>query len=226
MRKKILIICLCIVSIGINAQSIELFRPRFVVGASFGTTFSSVTFIPKVQNGMILGVTGGLVGRYDSEKNVGVQVELNYAQQGWEETFFNPKYEYNRLINYLELPVLTHIYFGKKNFKFFFNIGPKIGYAMGEKTTSSENFTDFDQTDEENHPLEQQGMPIQNKFDWGICGGPGIELRTKAGYFILEGRYYYGLGNIYKSTKTDFFPQSSPNVISVKLAYMLPLGGK
>ena len=175
---------------------------------------------------LLLGYTGGggLVGRYDSEKNVGVQVELNYAQQGWQEKFFGTEYAYSRVINYIELPVLTHIYFGSDKFKVFLNIGPKIGYAIGDKTTTSGNFDNFDQEDEENHPLVQHDMPIQNKFDWGICGGPGIELRTKVGYFVLEGRYYYGLGNIYKSKKVDPFPQSSPNVISVKLAYLVSFG--
>ena len=226
MKTKLLIIFLSFAAFAANAQDLELFRPRFLIGGSFGTTFSSTTFVPKVKNGMLLGYTGGIVARYDSEKNVGIQAELNYAQQGWEEEFFNAKYEYSRVINYIELPLLTHIYFGKKNFKVFLNIGPKIGYALSEKTTSSNNFENIDQVDEENHILEQHGMPLQNKFDWGICGGPGIELRTKAGYFVLEGRYYYGLGNIYKSTKVDYFPQSSPNVISVKLSYLFPLGGK
>ena len=224
MNKTIAIILLCLVStLGAVAQE-KKFNPRFVVGASFGTTFSGTSFIPKVKNSLLLGYTGGLVGRYDSEKNVGVQVELNYAQQGWQEEFFGAEYAYSRVINYIELPVLTHIYFGSEKFKAFFNIGPKIGYAISDKTITSGNFENIDQENEENHPLVQHGMPIQNNFDWGICGGPGIELRTKIGYFVLEGRYYYGLGNIFKSKKVDPFPQSSPNVISVKLAYLVSFG--
>jgi hypothetical protein len=225
MNKIIIIALLCIIStLGSIAQE-KKFNPHFVVGASFGTTFSGVSFLPKVQNGMLLGYTGGLVGRYDSEKNVGIQVELNFAQQGWEEEFFSADYSYSRVMNYIELPLLTHIYFGNENFKVFFNLGPKVGYALSEKTHTSDNYTpDFDQEYEENHPLVQHDIPIQNKLDWGLCGGPGIELRTKAGYFVLEGRYYYGLGNIFKSKKVDPFPQSSPNVISVKLAYLVSFG--
>ena len=45
------------------------------------------------------------------------------------------------------------------------------------------------------------GTKIQNKFDYGITGGGGVELRTKkAGSFIVEGRYYFALSEIYKTT--------------------------
>lgn len=41
-----------------------------------------------------MGITGGLTARYISEKYFamicGVQVELNYAQRGWDEKFDQP----------------------------------------------------------------------------------------------------------------------------------------
>ncbi|MDD3256592.1 MAG: outer membrane beta-barrel protein, partial [Parabacteroides sp.] len=65
----------------------ETFKPELAVGASFGTTFSSVSFTPKVQQGMLMGYTAGVTARYNTEKNVGLQAELNYVQQGWKEQF-------------------------------------------------------------------------------------------------------------------------------------------
>ena len=54
------------------------------------------------------------------------------------------------------------------------------------------------------NPGIEQTKPIENRFDYSICAGLGIELRTpKAGYFILEARYDYGLGNIYKNNKGE-----------------------
>ena len=69
---------------------------------------------------------------------------------------------------------------------------------------------------------EQHDMPIEKKFDWGLCGGPGIELRTGIGSFLLEGRYYYALGDIFNSRKEDYFSKSSSQVISAKITYMIP----
>ena len=70
---------------------------------------------------------------------------------------------------------------------------------------------------------EQHNMAIQKKFDWGLCGGPGLELRTGIGYFLLEGRYYYALGDIYGSRKSDYFNKSSSQVISARIIYLLPI---
>lgn len=219
MMKKIHItLFLCMLVIGSNAQN--EFRSQFAIGGSFGTTFSSVTFIPKVKNSMLMGYTGGLMARFDSEKNVGLQTEINLTQQGWDETFEDPKYQYSRTLSYIEVPFLTHIYMGNKRVKFFLNLGPKIGYLIGEKS-KQQNIDDQTGT-----VTEQHGMKVQNKFDWGLCGGPGLELRTGIGYFLLEGRYYYALGDFFKSRREDFFGKSSSQVISVKVSYLIPLGKK
>lgn len=105
-----------------------------------------------------------------------MQAELNFIQHGWDEKFEDqPQYKYSRTINYFELPILTHIYFGSKRFRVFVNLGPKIGYAFGEKTDENLNGA------KPNTENEQHDMPIEKKFDWGLCGGPGIELRTGIG---------------------------------------------
>ena len=50
-------------------------------------------------------------------------------------------------------------------------------------------------------------MPIDRKFDYGILGGAGVEFIIRRKHSImLEGRYYFGLGNIYKDSKRDFLP--------------------
>jgi len=41
------------------------------------------------------------------------------------------------------------------------------------------------------------------------------------GHFLLEGRYYYGLGNIYGDTKKDFFASSNMGSIVVKLTWLM-----
>lgn len=202
-----------------SLQAQEAFKKELSVGASFGTTFSKVSFAPsKVQQKMKLGYMGGVSVRWISEKNLGLQAELNFAQYGWEENFEKqPEYKYSRTINYIELPILTHIYFGNNRFRAFLNLGPKIGFAFGEKTNENLNGAS------PNLENTQHDMKVEQKFDWGLCGGPGIELRTGIGMFIIEGRYYYALGDIFKSRQEDYFSKSSSQVISAKVTYMLPL---
>ena len=139
-RKVIATVIISLVTLNyIQAQ--DKFKRELSLGASFGTTFSKVSFAQtKVQQKMKMGYTGGL--RWITEKNLGLQAELNFIQHGWDEKFEDqPQYKYSRTINYFELPVLTHIYFGSKRFRVFVNLGPKIGYAFGEKTDENLNGT-------------------------------------------------------------------------------------
>ena len=196
----------------------KTFKQEFEIGASFGTTFSKVSFASvtsTVKTSFKQGYSGGVTFRWISEKNLGLQGELNFAQYGWNEKTEDAQLIYARTINYIELPILTHIYFGSKRFRVFFNLGPKIGYAIGEKSDKKI------QDGTTNSP--QHDMGIQKRFDWGLCGGPGIELRTGIGTFQLEGRYYYALGDIFNSHKEDYFSKSSNQVLSAKVTYLMPL---
>ena len=72
-----------------------------------------------------------------------------------------------------------------------------------------------------------QTKPIENIFDYSICGGLGIEFRTpKAGNFILEARYDFGLGNIYHNSKADDFSKSNNQAITVSVAYLFNVNEK
>ena len=66
------------------------------------------------------------------------------------------------------------------------------------------------------------GAPIL-KFDYGIAGGAGLEVRTGIGNFILEGRYYFGLNDFYNNTKRDYFGRSAHATIIGKLTYLFDL---
>ena len=67
-------------------------------------------------------------------------------------------------------------------------------------------------------------MAVQRKFDYGIVVGAGIELSMpKVGHFILEGRYYYGLGDIFDNSKSDFFGRSNFGQIVVKATYLFDI---
>lgn len=219
MTKYLFIIAsLLLFSIDNGQAQTNSFKQELSLGVSFGMNFSSVSFSPKVNQKMKQGYQGGVTLRWITENHLGLQAELNYAQQGWEEEFEEqPEYQYSRTINYIELPFLTHIYFGGNRFKFFFNLGPKIGYALSENTKSNLNGA------EPNRNNMQHDMPIEKKFDWGLCGGPGLELSTGIGHFLLEGRYYYALGDIYGSQKKDPFARSASQTIGVKFTYLFPL---
>ena len=72
--------------------------------------------------------------------------------------------------------------------------------------------------------VNQETMPVENKFDYGITGGIGLEYSHPViGHFMVEARYYYGLGNIYGNTKRDYFGRSNFGTIVVKGTYLFDI---
>lgn len=203
-------------------------RHNLAVGINGGMNMASVSLTPTVKQAQLGGINGGLTARYISEKLFkmicGLQVELNYAQRGWDEHYIDyPELCYTRKMNYLEMPFLAHLAFGRdRGMQFFIHAGPQIGFLLSDSESIAGDW-EGTLSDGANLVTEQHGKAIDNRFDYGIAAGLGVELRTKIGHFLLEGRYYYGLSDFYNSTKRDYFARSAHNVMTVKLAYLFDL---
>ncbi len=227
MRRKTIIgaIGLFFAILPLNAQTGEQ-RHNLAIGINGGINLNSVSFTPSVQQKNLMGMTGGFSVRYISEKYFkmicGAQIEVNFAQHGWNEFYEDyPDIGYTRTMNYIEIPFLAHLAFGKeRGMRFFIHVGPQIGFFLNDSYTISGNWEGVSGT---NIVSEQHDKPVDNKFDYGIAGGAGLELRTKAGNFLVEGRYYYALSDFYNSTKSDFFSRSAHGVITAKITYLFDL---
>lgn len=210
-----------LLSLPLHAQIGEQ-RHNLAIGFSGGLNFSKVSFSPTVRQKNQSGITGGFTARYISERYFkmicGAQLEVNFSQQGWDEYYQDyPDLHYTRKMNYVEIPFLAHLAWGReRGMQFFIHAGPQIGFLINDSEQQSENWSNDFET-------EQHGKKIQNKFDYGITGGLGLELRTKAGNFLLEGRYYYALSDFYNTTKRDYFSRAANGVITAKLTYLFDL---
>jgi hypothetical protein len=222
-KRNIILLILCISVSLVHGQS-NAFKSEWNIGVNAGATFSSVDFMPRIKTKMLDGKTMGLSIRYLSEKNLGLQGELNYVEQGWKQDFVETDsiYAYSRSINYFELPILTHIYFGDK-VRFIFNLGPKFSFKVSEKETMNKALSDIlvSEDSTEISIRNQYGKKVERSFDYGLVVGTGLEVRSKIGIFVLEGRYYFGLGDIFNSTKSDYFSRSANRVVSAKLTYFI-----
>jgi hypothetical protein len=69
----------------------------------------------------------------------------------------------------------------------------------------------------------EHGKEVENKFDYGITAGAGLEVSTGIGHFLLEGRYYMGLSDFYKNSKRDFFERSAHSFIGIRLSYLIDI---
>lgn len=218
------------------------YRNMLSVGFNTGYVSSKVSFIPIVTQQQHGGLTAGLSLKYVCEKYFNticsVYGELNYASLGWKENIVdanknvvinaitNMPETYERNIGYLQMPVFAHLAWGKerKGAQFFFKVGPQFGLLLSESTKTNFDFKSLNLKDRLNKTTAQDTMKVENNFDYGIAAGLGVEYFVpKVGHFLLEGRYYYGLGNIYGDRKKDFFARSNHNSIVVKVSYLFDL---
>lgn len=203
------------------------YKPHISIGARGGATLSEVTFSPAVKELWTPGTTGALMFRYTEEKLFGFIVELGWVQRGWGEDFEGAPLNYSRRLTYLDVPFMTHIYFGSRRFKGFVNLGPEVSYLLSSSIKSNFDYTN--PLSDPNFPTknrytDQLAMDITNRMDYGICGGIGCEFYLAPRHSVLlEGRYYFGLGNIFPSSKADVFGASRPMSIEISLGYFFLL---
>ena len=135
-----------------SAAQIGDHRDEFAVGVSGGYVFSTIDFMPVVPQKQYGGMLGGLTFRYTTEKYFSsicaIVAEVNYAQIGWQqdildmndEPVINPQTElpeeYERRINYVQVPLLARMGWGRerKGFQFFIQAGPQFGFYLNEST--------------------------------------------------------------------------------------------
>ena len=221
-----LILLLFVSTVIVQAQNPDPFKPRLMIGVGGGQVFTTVDFITRIPQTTHKGITGGISAKYISEKYLGVLVELNYTQRGWVEDFSeigNPDHSYSRTLNYVELPLMTHVYFGNK-VRFVLNVGPQISYMFGDKAKMNNALSDYiadEQAKDPNAPIGLQYKSIDSNFDYGLLGGAGIEFDTPVGSFNLEGRYYFGLGDSFDNSRkrAGNFSRSAHRYFAGKLTY-------
>ena len=207
-----------------TSQAKDFTDHNISVGAKGGMSLSRINFQPSVSQKLIGGMVLGATVRYIQENHFGLIAELNLKQRGWKENFKPLEgYDFSRQFTYLQLPLLTHIYFGSDKARFFFNAGPEIGIMIGEKTSSNFDYKQPESIEElanSYRKLEQFILPVHRKFDYGISAGLGMEVTIATKHSInLEGRFYYGLNDVFKNHKTDPFQGSSSMSIMVTLGY-------
>ena len=189
----------------VSAQP-RLQEPEMYVGAQAGVMASMVHFYPRLTQSPLnpfLGANAGFVFRYNGHKYCGLQVELNYMQRGWKESSNGTVR--SRGADFLEIPFMTHIYFGNK-YRGYINIGPQIGFLVRDnKITDSSDY--------------QYTEPVK-LFDYGVTGGLGFYARTLAGVWQLETRFNYSLATLFPTSAGATFANSNSMNLSLNLAYL------
>lgn len=209
-------------------------RNDLIVGASGGYLLNKVSFNPTIKQSMKGGETFGITLRYTCEKYLSavcsIQGEVNYANMGWKELIEYTREDgmadtYTRDMYYVQVPVFARLAWGRelRGAQFFFQIGPQVGYCFNEVEHRGGPWDETTLPYRPNRVTQQYDLGIQRKFEYGLTGGAGVELSTAIGRFSLEGRYYYGLSDMFDNGKKDPFGRSANGAIIVKAGYLFDL---
>ncbi len=233
MRRILLLFSVICCQLSLLAQVGEP-RTDLAVGVSGGFVMNRVSFKPTVKQSFKPGATVGFTARYTCEKYFSLicafQGEINYSQAGWKEKTDVSELDgsagngfYQRTVHYVQVPLLANLGYGRERggVKGFLVIGPQLGFCIGEETKEGVRF---------NVPqalvggLSQHDLDVQKKFEYGITGGLGMDVSTKSGHhFIIEGRYFYALSDIFKNSKKDPFARSPNSTIIAKVSYLFDI---
>lgn len=196
------------------------FKKEFYFGAKGGMVFSRVKFKPNVEQNMFTGNSAGFLFRMISEPHVGIQIEFNYLQKGWEEKPLVGKTQsYFHQINYLDIPVMTHANLGSKALRVTLNIGPTIAFLLSDSQGMKPATPEIPSSPD----IPYWGKPIDSTIDFLFTGGMGIEHHfRRAGALALDARVFYSLTNLYDSKNYGYDP-SQTNGIQVTLSYLFRL---
>ena len=242
MRRLLLLLISHLLTLSPSFAQVGEYRNDLAIGGSAGYTMSNIAFVPKVPQGQLGGLTFGFTARYTCEKYFksicAIYAEVNYSQIGWKEEILdkeenpviNPQTEqeeqFQKTINYIQIRVMAHMGWGRERsgYQFFVNIGPQFGVYLSESIKANYDILQPNWTKRVSPVIAQDTMKVENKFDYGIAAGIGLEYsHRKLGHFIIEGRYYFGLGNIYGDSKRDYFARSNYGNIVIKLTYLFDL---
>lgn len=228
MKQFILVLIISFLSFGSLYSQKKEFDNELYIGIGGGAYASSVDFVPSIPQNQKIDYFGGLSVKYITQNHLGLILEANYSRRGWEEEYdAETEFSYRRTLNYIEVPFMTHVYFGDKT-RFIINIGPQISYLLNDKQEMSNALAadvEARQAVDPNAPIGVQYSSLDqlNRFDYGIVGGLGMTLQTGVGDFDLEGRYYFGLGNVFESRRSQnaYFGRSAHRLFEAKLTYYI-----
>ena len=215
---------------GIATAQVGERRRDIAVGLSGGYALNKISFDPTIKQAFHGGTSFGFTARYMCEKYFatlcGIQAEVNYTQLGWKELIETSDDTYERMMNYVQVPILMHMGFGKERggVKGYLVLGPQLAYCLGESETRGGEWSNYTLSRRPNGIIRQYDMPVEKKFEYGLTGGLGMEVSTRNGHhFLLEGRYYFSLSDIYHNSKKDPFGRSANGAILARLSYLFDL---
>lgn len=124
--------------------------------------------------------------------------EVAYQQRGYERElsswFSGGDYNERLALDYIDVDLLCKFRVGRAHVRPHFMVGPVLGRMVGARTLLSNEEGSFANASGFVLAPDEIGM---QRWNVGICGGAGLNFSVGRSSLIFEGRYQYGLTNIW-----------------------------
>ena len=186
------------------------------------STISNLVVNDPVTKDSKLGFQGGLIGKYGFSKLLAVQLELLFAQKGYqvEATPDGALTKHFLRLNYLEIPIMAKVSWPMGHLVINGNLGPYLGICLNGYEAD-----DPDAGQHGNINFDQGGF---NRIDFGLVFGAGLGYRTGKCELFLDLRYRLGLSDINNRssliTDGERYLKNSNRSFGIALGVLIPLG--
>lgn len=202
MKKLWLFFACCLLLGTLNAQT--------SVGIRGGKSLSRINFAPAPPQALVDGVEGGLILRRMNSRHLGLQLELNVSSQGWNIYPAVDSLAHSKQVQYIQVPLLTHVQLGRGRLTFAVQAGAFVAYAFSEKDRSK--------------PVYPAAYRQQAFLPWhyGMLAAAGPAFRFNFGELKLEARFAQHLSNLLEAnlSQTEGFNNSQQQIITFGLQWL------
>ena len=193
---------------------------QLLIGINGGYNVSGILFDPgRAEKPLMNPLPNfGITAKFFDLEYVGLQVELNYTQRGFQMPL-DEVLTYKRLSSYIEMPLNFQVRASKHGFFGHVNLGFNPSLLI-ESKQGQDSVVNFELTRYRINILRD------NTFDFGLLGGIGLGYDFKRFTIQLDVHYYYGMGDLYYYNYSGNPLRSPAWAVDTSLSLMVNLSKK
>ncbi len=186
--------------------------------SSSNINFYNNFFPQNIRTNTISNYNFSFISEIKNKNNTGIRIEIAKLTRGWSENF-NSQLIINEF-DFLNVPVMMTTYFGEKDFKLNFSLGPYAEFQMNNNLKELKSLfpnNEFFFNDERD-----------NTFGYGIKASGGFSIDLNKSSFLFLVSYLYNFDNLIDvEQKTILIPDiSNLRTLSFSLVYLFKFNKK
>lgn len=183
---------------GLAAFSLLTAQAQVAVGFRGGITWAKMVETEGVLNETKArrAPAGAIMVELPLSERLGLASELGFIQRGYRQKTppyaYYPQGELNTVLDYADLAILAKFHLGQEPVRPYLLLGGTVGRMLGAR----QYLIDEEGKKDQGTVLDPDKLGMA-QWNLGLCVGAGFTFTTGTSHVLIEGRYLYGLTNIW-----------------------------